>query len=151
MRTSKIAAIGFLLFATACSSSSGAPTTDTPGSTGDSGAGETAATFTQVYTDLVSPICVECHLPSGVGVTDGKLDLSSQATAYTNLVGVAATGSSCNGMGTRVVAGDAAMSIFYTKVTTPTCGSKMPLGETALTSAQADEIEGWINAGAMNN
>jgi 3D (Asp-Asp-Asp) domain-containing protein len=81
----------------------------------------------------------------------GKLDLSSQATAFTNLVGVAATGTSCNGMGTRVVASDADMSLLYTKVTTPTCGSKMPLGETPLTSTQADDIKGWINAGAMNN
>jgi hypothetical protein len=149
MRTSKIATLGFLLFATACSSSSG-DSTPTPTTT-DDGGGATAATFTEVYSDILSPICVECHNPTGVGGTDGKLDLSVQATAYTNLVGVAGAGSSCSGKGTRVVAGDADMSLLYTKVTTPTCGSKMPLGETALTDSQAAEIAGWINAGALNN
>jgi hypothetical protein len=36
-------------------------------------------------------------------------------------------------------------------VTTPTCGSQMPLGGTPLTAAQTGEIESWIHAGAMND
>jgi hypothetical protein len=113
-----------------------------------------AATFTEVYADIISPICVQCHNPNGIGVTLGHLDMSTKATAFADLVGVAAMGSACGGMGTRVVAGNANNSILFKKVD-PTqgspCGSKMPLGLTPLTEAQAGEIEGWINAGAMNN
>jgi hypothetical protein len=95
--------------------------------------------------------CVTCHNPTGEGGTVGKLDMSSQSTAFTNLVGVAAAGAECSGKGTRVVAGDADMSILYQKVTTPTCGSMMPLGGAALANDLTDEIEGWINAGAKND
>ncbi len=52
----------------------------------------------------------------GIGVTSGMLDMSSKAAAFSDLVGVAAMGSGCSGMGTRVVAGNADMSILYKKV-----------------------------------
>jgi hypothetical protein len=93
----------------------------------------------------------ELSQPLGDGFTTGKLDMSSQATAFMNLVGVAAAGAECGGKGTRVVAGNADMSILFQKVTTPTCGSQMPLGGTPLTGAQTEEIQSWINAGAMND
>jgi hypothetical protein len=131
----------------------------TPADTGaspDTGAAEasTASTFTQVYTDIISPICVTCHNPQGSGGTMGKLDMSSQSTAISNLVGVAAMGTGCGGMGTRVVAGSASTSILFEKVDPgqpAPCGAKMPLDGTPLTTAQADEIQSWINAGALNN
>ncbi|HEX4446512.1 MAG TPA: hypothetical protein VH044_07250 [Polyangiaceae bacterium] len=113
-----------------------------------------AATFTQVYTDIISPICVQCHNPNGIGVSLGHLDMSTKAVAFMDLVGVSAMGSACGGMGTRVVAGNANSSILFKKVDpaqASPCGSKMPLGLTPLTEAQTAEIEGWINAGAMNN
>jgi hypothetical protein len=113
-----------------------------------------STTFTQVYTDIISPICVQCHNPQGIGVTMGKLDMSSKAAAFTDLVGVAAMGTGCSGDGTRVIAGNAANSILFKKIDPnqgSPCGSKMPLGLTPLTEAQATEIESWINAGAMNN
>jgi hypothetical protein len=113
-----------------------------------------SSTFTMVYTDIISPICVTCHNPQGIGVTSGMLDMSSKATAFSDLVGVAAMGSGCSGKGTRVVAGNAATSILFEKVDPnqgAPCGSKMPLGGTPLTDAQASEIESWINGGAMNN
>jgi hypothetical protein len=156
MHASKIAITATLVLAAACSSSS-TPSTSTPAgssssSSGGSGdGGGSAATFTQVYSDIISKDCVSCHNPAGEGNTIGKLDMSTQSTAFTNLVGVAGAGAECSGMGTRVVAGDADMSLLYQKVTNPTCGEKMPLGGTALTEDQADEIEGWINAGAMND
>ena len=83
--------------------------------------------------------------------------MSTKATAYANLVGVAAAGASCGGLGTRVVAGNAASSILWEKVnaktqgTTAVCGSAMPLTGAALSQAQVDEIAAWINAGALNN
>jgi len=126
------------------------------GAVPEAGAAETAAasTFTQVYTDIISPICVTCHNPQGIGVTMGMLDMSTQAKAFTDLVGVAAAGTACGGMGTRVVAGSAATSILFEKIdpgTPAPCGSKMPLGGPPLTTAQADEIQSWINAGAKND
>jgi hypothetical protein len=114
----------------------------------------TASTFTQVYSGIISPICVTCHNPQGIGVSMGKLDMSTQATAFMNLVGVSAMGIACGGMGTRVVAGNANGSIMFEKIdpgTPAPCGSKMPLGLPPLTAAQANEIQSWINAGAMND
>jgi hypothetical protein len=149
MRTAYLSLFFLAALAPACSSSSsGAPATE---DTGDAGA---TATFTQIYTDIISKQCVECHQPGQIGVTEGMLDMSTQSAAYTNLVGVAAAGAACGGKGTRVTAGDADKSIFYLKVSdddpTP-CGEKMPLGGPALSGAQSDEIEGWINAGANND
>ena len=114
----------------------------------------TAATFTQVYGDIISPICVQCHNPNGIGVSIGHLDMSTKALAFTDLVNVEAMGQSCGGMGTRVIPGNAAGSIMFEKIdpgTPAPCGSKMPLGLAPLTTAQADEIQSWINAGALND
>jgi hypothetical protein len=179
MRFLKIGVLGCLAAAAACSSNSasnvvvppldaaiedtgivvpedtGAPPPDT--GTPEAAPMEAAAagsTFTQVYTDIISPICVQCHNPQGIGVSMGHLDMSTKAVAFSDLVGVAAMGTGCGGMGTRVVAGNAGDSILFKKVdpAQPSpCGSKMPLGLTPLTEAQANEIESWINAGAMNN
>ena len=130
----------------------------TGGSKATGGSSSTGApTFTTIYTTIISTRCVVCHAPGGGGVTSGALDMSTQATAYANLVGVAAAGSACGGFGTRVVAGNASISILWEKVnaktqgTTAVCGSGMPLTGAALTQAQVDEIAAWINAGAMND
>jgi hypothetical protein len=113
-----------------------------------------ASTFTQVYSDIISPICVTCHNPAGIGVSMGHLDMSTQAAAFSNLVGVEAAGIFCGGMGTRVVAGSAGNSIMFKKIDPAQpapCGSKMPLGLPPLTAAQTAEIESWINGGALND
>jgi hypothetical protein len=114
-----------------------------------------APTFTQVYSDIISGTCAgPCHNPNGIGVSQGHLDMSTQALAFANLVGTPTAGIACAGKGTRVVAGNADGSIMYLKAnnTDPApCGSKMPLGSNGLGAAQSDEIEAWINAGALNN
>jgi hypothetical protein len=113
-----------------------------------------ASTFTQVYTNIISPICVQCHNPAGIGVSMGHLDMSTKAAAFADLVGVEAAGIACGGMGTRVVAGNAGNSIMFKKIDPAQpapCGSKMPLGLAPLTAAQTAEIESWINAGALND
>ena len=113
-----------------------------------------ASTFTQVYGDIISPICVQCHNPAGIGVSMGHLDMSTKALAFTDLVGVEAAGIACGGMGTRVVAGNAGSSIMFKKIDPAQpapCGSKMPLGLAPLTAAQTAEIESWINGGALND
>jgi hypothetical protein len=141
----------------ACSSSSSPSNTS---SNEDSG---TPVTFTEIYTDIISQICVACHIPGGTGVTVGMLDMSTQALAYANLVGedggagveAAGTPNGCVGKGLRVVPGNFHESILAEKVD-PTlfsslnCGLLMPQGG-QLTSAQIQSIESWISEGAKND
>jgi hypothetical protein len=144
-----------------CSSSGSVPATSDPASSSPATSGTPATsnaggapTFTNVYRDILGPICTACHTPGGEAPF---LDMSTQTAAYTNLVGVKADGTSCAGSGlTRVVPGDAAESLLYEKVSeaTPPCGSQMPLGcsgQSCLSSTHQTEIEDWINGGALNN
>jgi mono/diheme cytochrome c family protein len=126
-------------------------------------------TFTNVYTDIVGVRCIGCHKPGSSGVTVGMLDMSSQAAAYANLVGVTAKGIGAGTSGitcasvmpalVRVTPNDAANSLLFNKVhsklvaTPAPCGSPMPLPSTALalTAAEVDLVAAWINAGAQNN
>jgi hypothetical protein len=170
-RTLRIAFIGGVA---ACSSSNAVspPTNSDAGAQADAGPPPSAdaaaqpdsgpvadsgppATFTQVYTNIISQRCAPCHTTaSGIGVAMGKLDMTSQATAYGNLVNAPAVGSACAGKGTRITPGQPDQSIMYLKVSlddpTP-CGQKMPLGGPPLTKDQADSIESWVTAGAQNN
>jgi hypothetical protein len=113
-----------------------------------------APTFTQVYAIIISK-CTPCHTTAtGIGISLGHLDMTTQANAYMNLVNTAAMGTQCGGKGTRVTPGNEMTSIMYLKVSlddpTP-CGSKMPLGLPPLSQDETDTIENWIKAGAMNN
>jgi hypothetical protein len=138
----------------ACSSSSSSSGGGGDGGSGNDGA-SSSATFTQVYTQVISQKCAPCHTTSGGdGVKFGMLDMTSQSAAYKNLVGVAAAGDQCGGKGTRVVAGNPGSSIMYEKVdpsAASPCGAKMPLGGAALSTAEAALIDSWIAGGASNN
>ena len=105
-------------------------------------------TFAAVYSNIIMANCVSCHMPGGVGVTLGKLDMSSQATAFMNLVGQKATMAACGGASMRVVAGSSATSVLYAKVNTTTCGNRMPSGKAALSAANIATIKAWIDSGA---
>jgi hypothetical protein len=118
-------------------------------------AAEPAPTFTQVYTTVIQQRCMPCHTTAtGIGVSQGHLDMSTKAAAFMNLVNVPATGVECTGKGTRIVPGMEEQSILYLKVAldhpTP-CGAKMPLGLPALPETEVDMIEDWIRAGAKND
>ena len=136
------------------SSSGGVDGGGSSSSGGDTEAGA-QATFTQLYTTVLKTNCaMKCH--AAAAKPDGGLDLSTQAIAFTNLVGKAATGMPCLGKGMRVVAGNSAMSILYSKVSsaTPVCGVQMPKGckgAMCLTTMETDLIKAWIDSGAMNN
>jgi hypothetical protein len=124
-------------------------------------------TFTNVYANVIGARCTGCHRPGAGGVTVGMLDMSTQAAAYANLVGVASAGTGAGTSGVtcasiavpRVSAGNATASLLFNKVasklaaTPPPCGSPMPLPATAapLTQAQVDLIGAWINGGALND
>jgi hypothetical protein len=126
-------------------------------------------TFTNVYATVIGVRCTGCHRPGGGGFTVGGLDMSTQAAAYANLVGVAAAGTGVGTSGVtcgslapgllRVRPGDSAQSLLHAKVSAkvlgiqPPCGSPMPTPATAapLTQAQVDLIKAWIDAGALND
>jgi hypothetical protein len=136
------------------------PTPDSGGNMPETGAAETGSTmeaggggvtFTTVYTTILSTHCLPCHATGG-GKTNGKLDMSTQANAFKNLVGVAAAGTMCTGKGTRVMAGNSAMSLLVEKLMpTPVCGKQMPSGMAALPAASISQISAWIDSGAANN
>jgi hypothetical protein len=108
-----------------------------------------------VYTGVIAKRCSPCHTTaSGIGVSSGHLDMTSQAKAYASLVGVAAAGSACAGNGTRVTPGKEDSSLLYLKVSLDDpapCGAKMPEGGPALSQGEADMIGSWITAGAKDN
>jgi len=100
-------------------------------------------TWTSVYGNIIAGGgygCTGCH-------SGGNLNLSSQATAYSNLVNFVGT------CGTRVSPGNGSGSSLYLKVSLspPPCGSRMPPTGSGLTAAQLDEILDWIDEGALNN
>jgi hypothetical protein len=120
---------------------------------GSSGGG---TRFSQVYSTIISSRCLPCH-SVGTGATAGMLDMSSEQTAYSNLVGVKAKGvGGCSASGlTRVIPGSAQTSLLYEKVKSkltqgnPPCGDSMPDDATTLSQAQVDLIETWIDEGAQ--
>lgn len=99
------------------------PVTATPAPT----ASGSTATFTEVNTQILQPLCVSCH---GSGASP---DLSSYSSFATNT--------------TFVVPGNAAQSLLYQMVQS----GSMPQGGTALNSTQLSLIQEWIDEGALNN
>jgi hypothetical protein len=144
--TFKVALFAILSVTSSCggsSSTSGNPDTKT-------------VTFTDVYSDVLSGVCLPCHAPGGTGNSAGKLDMSTQGLAYMNLQ-MSAAGASCKASGLkRVVPGDTAMSLLVNKVGSahPPCGTQMPYGcggtAPCLSAPQVQEIADWIAGGAKN-
>jgi predicted CxxxxCH...CXXCH cytochrome family protein len=143
-----------------CSSSSKGGGTGTGTSTGTSTTTAMGPSFSTVYGPILSVSCTNatCHY-SGAEASPaaGSLDMSSQATAYMNLVGAAVTTPAgplpagetmCTGE--RVVPGDSSMSLMYLKVSEmmPPCGVQMPEVGANLTPAQIATIKTWIDEGA---
>ncbi|MES1204949.1 MAG: hypothetical protein ABUS79_03345 [Pseudomonadota bacterium] len=126
-------------------------------------------TFTNVYANVIGARCTSCHRPGAGGVTVGLLDLSTAAAAYANLVNVPGAGIGAGTSGltcaalvppmARVSPGSATASLLFNKVNAKLmarpapCGSPMPTPATAvaLTQAQVNLIQAWIDAGALNN
>jgi hypothetical protein len=110
--------------------------------------GVPALTFTQIQTQIFTPICAKagCHAagssPSGLVLEAGQ--------SYGNLVGhPAAENSSLD----RVAPGDPDHSYMILKLRgdPSITGERMPLGGPYLTSDQIEGIAAWIRAGAPNN
>lgn len=109
------------------------------------------STWPSIYERVIRPLCASCH---GPGPTDyrveSQLDLSDIDTAYTAIVGTAATGAFCVPEArTHVVPGDAMASVFYEKMATDqTCGDRMPQGGPYLPAPVLEAIAVWIENGA---
>ncbi len=105
---------------------------------------QTGPTFeADIYPMLTQPnintaSCADCH-----GGTCG-LDFSTAQLAYNGLINVQAL---CCAPSIYVIPGDAANSLLLQKLTSPACGSVMPLGGTF--AGDASVISDWITAGAQ--
>jgi hypothetical protein len=129
-----------------------------PSNSGDGGTttetGNTGTTFTEVYTTIIAINCTNamCHF-SNAGPAEGSLDMSSQATAYAQLVNVPAVTAPIDSVpctGDRVVPGSPSTSLMYLKVTefSPPCGAQMPLAKPVLPAEDIALIQSWIMEGA---
>jgi hypothetical protein len=105
-------------------------TTSTDGGTGSDGG--TAATFTDIYTNILVPHCSgsSCHNPG----SQKGVSFSSQSNAY-------------SAVKSRVTAGNGANSSFYRTVNS----GSMPPGGPKLSATDLAKIKAWIDAGALNN
>jgi hypothetical protein len=162
MRIRRVAATSAATLATfavlvvaACSSGSSpvtSPTptptpTPTPG-TGGTG-GSTAPTFTDVKTQILTPICSGCHSADGQAPAGG-LNMTS-TVAWGNLVNAPSSGKSG---AIRVIPGDPDNSYLVQKLegAAGIVGLRMPRnGPPYLTDAQIALVRQWIAAGALNN
>jgi hypothetical protein len=150
------------LSASGCSSGSPAPENPADDASPSAGDGEGAAdagatptyhpTYSAIWDEILSPTCA---LPFCHGGSGDYLQLSSKAIGYSSLVGAPASGPDCGATGLRRVdPGNPGTSLLYLKVTSPPCGSKMPIEYGApeyLDSRQVAQIHDWIVAGAHND
>lgn len=110
--------------------------------------GGTAFTFTQIQTQIFTPVCAKagCHAagssPSGLVLEAGQ--------SYGNLVGRPAAENSSLA---RVSPGnpDASYIILKLRGDPNITGERMPLGGPYLSADQIAGIAAWIRAGAPNN
>jgi hypothetical protein len=109
-----------------------------------------APTYDAVWNEVLHYNCATefCH---GGGVAD-YLELTSEARGYASLVDAMATGPMCAPTGLkRVDPFQPETSLLYLKITSPPCGSKMPIvygGPSGLAAGDIDQIRQWIACGA---
>ncbi len=132
----------------ACGGGSSAPDPDAP-------------TFTNVWTEVI--LANHCQSSECHGSGAGGLVMTSQTTAYSNLVGIQAAGMcpeggddlscSCGASGeTRVVADHPEQSLIVEKISgDPSCGTHMPPTGAPVTAEQITLVTNWISAGAKND
>ena len=124
------------------------PPADAEGADG----GAAPATYSAVWDEILNPTCALpfCHAGSG-----DYLQLSSKAVGYASLVNAPAAGPDCGSTGLlRVDPGHPETSLLYLKITSPPCGSKMPIQygpPMSLSARQVAQIHDWIAAGAAND
>ena len=104
-------------------------------------------TLTQLQNEIFTPICAQCHI--GASAPQG-LRLDSEDNSYQHLVNV-----DSNEVPTLklVVPGDPDASYVVHKIEgrSSIVGSRMPLGQAALSSQQIADIRNWISNGALQS
>ena len=136
-----VAVLGCALFAAGCG------TVKSPVEPAATDPGVAALTFTQIQTQIFTPVCAKagCHAagssPSGLVLEAGQ--------SYGNLVGHRAAESPLD----RVSPGHPEASYILLKLRgdPSITGERMPLGGPYLPSAEIDGIAAWIRAGAPRN
>ncbi len=107
---------------------------------------DTSVTFAADVFPILSANCSSCH--SGPSPQNG-LGFDDVATAYANLVNVAASGCASQ---TRVVPGSPGTSHLVRKLEgTAVCGARMPYGGAPLPAATIGTVKAWIANGAQND
>jgi hypothetical protein len=108
-------------------------------------------TYTAIWNEILQPTCAldYCH----AGATDDFLPMATKDTTYSALVGVTSKGPRCAQTGLKIVdPGNPDGSLLYQKVTTPTCGVRMPAEyEPYLDSKETGQIQQWIINRAPDN
>jgi hypothetical protein len=135
--------LGFSLLGAAC------------GGGGSDGSVDDAATgtFSEIYAAVLSTQtdsrCNFCHSMPASQVSNGKFHTGMDAAeTYAALLSTTSTSDACAGRSV-VVPGDPEQSLLFLKIAgQPPCGNRMPLGGSALTTAQVEMIRSWIAAGA---
>jgi len=118
-------------------------------SAGGDGAPTYAPTFSAIYDEILAQSCALAFCHAGADF----LTITSKDQAYGVLVNAQAKGPQCASSGLKLVdPGHPETSLLYLKVTSPPCGSKMPLlygdASGSLDPMQIDQIKTWIEAGA---
>ena len=108
-------------------------------------------TYTAIWSEILQPTCADvyCH----GGATDDFLPMTTKDATYSALVGVTSKGPRCGQTGLKLVdPGNPDGSLLYQKVTTPTCGVRMPAEyQPYLDSDETGQIRQWILNGAGND
>lgn len=137
--------IGVILITSACGSPPADDDDDDNGTPTPTASNTPEATFSWIQSNVIP----RCSGPACHGSTS-----NNAITSYADIVGapVSNTTGGCSSADTRVVAGDSANSILYTKLTTsPPCGSRMPLSAQPLAADELAAIQTWIDNGAAND
>ena len=146
-----ISVVALGLFLTACGGSAsptvpGISDDNDDGTGGDTRSIKADPSFSQdVFEIFTRRGCTasSCH-----GGGAGGLTMTSASGAFTNLVGVASTGTG----EVRVIVSDAVNSYLVKKLEgTAAVGSRMPLGGSPLDNIDLTNVKNWINQGAKNN
>jgi hypothetical protein len=107
-------------------------------------------TWASIFGDVLETrgcAAARCH-----GGTEAGFRVTDAAGTYAALVGAAASGEDCDGMGTLVVPGSPDASLFLAKLSAHrgamVCGDPMPIGGIPLRAEDLDAIRTWITNGA---
>jgi hypothetical protein len=158
MAIARLLLAAIAIAATACSSTASSTGNE---ASDDAGAGDGAPeddvvhthqpTYAAIWTEILEPTCAlqYCH----GGATDDFLPMTTKDATYSALVGTTSKGPRCGQSGLKLVdPGNPDGSLLYQKVTTPTCGVRMPAEyEAYLDSAETGQIRQWILNGAGND